>query len=137
MAGLANSRSKPRQSSPDTTPFSVLHRVAHRSFAADYLGLATLLAAYIILQLLSHPWYRLFRLDDPRIGFPHAEVERVPVSHLFLYAALLPLLTLLLWIITFRPPFHKAHVTILGLVVSILLTCFVTDVSNTDRYNPT
>ncbi|KAK5129737.1 hypothetical protein LTR08_002913 [Meristemomyces frigidus] len=119
--------SKSRPASPDRTPLSILHRLAHRSFAADYLGLVLLLAAYIALQALSNPWHRLFRLDDPRIAFPHAEVERVPVSHLLLYAAALPLLALLLWLIALRPPLHKAHVTLLGLSTTLLLTTFLTD----------
>jgi hypothetical protein len=46
---------------------------------ADYLGFFLLLAAYIVLQLFMEPFHRMFSLDDLRISYPHALVERVPV----------------------------------------------------------
>lgn len=49
-------------------------------YAGDYLGLAIILVAYLTIQIIDvEPFHRMFRLDDPRIQFPHAEVERVPV----------------------------------------------------------
>ena len=50
------------------------------------------------------------------------------VFWLLIYAAAAPLGALVLWTLLVRPGAHKAHVTIFGLVVSILLTSFVTDV---------
>jgi hypothetical protein len=31
------------------------------------------------IQFLVNPFHRMFSLDDLRISFPHAEVERVPL----------------------------------------------------------
>ena len=56
-----------------------LRRFWQKSYAGDYLGLTLMLAAYILIQFFGEPFHRMFRLDDPRIGFPHAEVERVSV----------------------------------------------------------
>ncbi|TKA80288.1 hypothetical protein B0A55_03028 [Friedmanniomyces simplex] len=109
--------------------YDILQRSWQRSYyAGDYLGLVLLMAAYILLQILGEPFHRMFRLDDPRIQFPHAEVERVSVSHLFVYAGAIPLALLVLSTITLRPSIHKAHVTILGLIITILLTSFITDI---------
>lgn len=46
---------------------------------------------------------------------------------LFIYAAAIPAGTLLLWNLAFRPDLHKAHVTLLGLAISIVTTLFITD----------
>ena len=89
----------------------------------------------------------MFSLDNLAIQFPHAEVERVPVSevshppfttlfhwltadagYLFLYAGGIPLLLMVIWAAIFQPGTHKAHVTILGLFISLILTSFLTDV---------
>lgn len=132
MAGAntaRNGRKAKLSSNGDKTGvYDTLHRFWSKSYAGDYLGLAVLLAAYLLIQFLNEPWHRLFRLDDPRIGFPHAEVERVSVSLLFLYAAIVPLALLTIWALVLRPTLHQAHVTILGLAISIILTCFITDV---------
>ncbi|GAB7363372.1 hypothetical protein MBLNU230_g3652t1 [Neophaeotheca triangularis] len=98
-------------------------------YAGDYLGLAILLIVYTIIQIIDiEPFHRLFRLDDPRIQFPHAENERVPVYFLFLYTAILPLILLTLWTLIFRPPYHKAHVTLLNFCTTLLLTTLLTDI---------
>jgi diacylglycerol diphosphate phosphatase / phosphatidate phosphatase len=47
---------------------------------------------------------------------------------LIIYAAVIPAGVLILWIIAFQPSVHKAHVTVLGLGISIILTSFITDV---------
>ena len=44
------------------------------------------------------------------------------------YAAALPLGVLVLWAGLLRPGWHKSHVTILGLFISVMLTAFLTDV---------
>jgi len=71
---------KARASSPsDSGLYGTLRRFWQKSYASDYLGFVLLLAAYIVIKLTGEPFHQLFRLDDPRIGFPHAEVERVAV----------------------------------------------------------
>lgn len=52
---------------------------SQQSYASDYLGLGLLLAAYLVIQFLADPFHRMFYLSDPRIQFPHADIERVPV----------------------------------------------------------
>ncbi|CAF9937256.1 MAG: hypothetical protein HETSPECPRED_010609 [Heterodermia speciosa] len=45
-----------------------------------------------------------------------------------LYSGVIPLLTLFLWAAAFQPGVHKAHVTILGLLTSLILSSFLADV---------
>ncbi|TKA26802.1 hypothetical protein B0A50_04248 [Salinomyces thailandicus] len=124
MAGV-----KPKSSASDSGFVSSVQRFwRQKSYAGDYLGLVVLVAVYIIIQFDAAPFHRLFRLDDPRIQFPHAEKERVPVAWLFVYAAALPLATLLLWTAILRPTHTKIHLTLLGLTTSILLTTLLTDI---------
>lgn len=47
---------------------------------------------------------------------------------LFIYAGALPLGLLIAWSLVMRPGTHKAHVTILGWFISMILTLFLTDV---------
>jgi len=63
----------------ETGLYEAIQRFWQKTYAGDYLGLILLLAAYLVLQFLGEPFHRMFRLDDPRIQFPHAEVERVSV----------------------------------------------------------
>ncbi len=94
------------------------------------------------------PFHRMFSLDNLAIQYPHAEVERVPVrksamparrgqqypglhmlsAFLFLYAGAIPLALIIIWALVLRPTIHKAHVTILGFIISLILTSFLTDV---------
>lgn len=128
-------------------------RFYQRSYAGDYLGVALLVAAYILIKLFGEPFHSQFRLDDPRLQHPHAEVERVdvsmssslllsrymylrerekhadlPLAWLLIYALLVPLVLLILWAAVTRPSTHKIHITILGLIISILLATFITDI---------
>ncbi|KAK3639749.1 hypothetical protein LTR56_012326 [Elasticomyces elasticus] len=120
---------KARSPTRDNGIYSKLLRLYHLNpHTGDYIGLLLLLLAYTILQALTDPFHRLFRLDDPRLQFPHAEHERVPVPYLFLYAGGVPLLVLVLWTVLLRPGNHKTHVTLLGLAITILLTSFITDI---------
>ncbi|KAF1832781.1 acid phosphatase/Vanadium-dependent haloperoxidase [Decorospora gaudefroyi] len=80
------------------------------------------------IQFLAEPFHRMFFLDNLSIGYPHAQVERVPVPWLFVYAGAVPLAMLVTWALLVRPGSHKAHVTILGWFISMLLTMFITDV---------
>ncbi|MCJ1463878.1 hypothetical protein MMC07_002487 [Pseudocyphellaria aurata] len=70
----------------------------------------------------------MFSLDNIAIQFPHATVERVPTSWNIVYAGFLPLFILALWAAVSQPGVHKAHVTILGLFISLMLTSFLTDI---------
>ncbi|KAF2654264.1 PAP2-domain-containing protein [Lophiostoma macrostomum CBS 122681] len=104
-------------------------RFWQRSYASDYVGLAILVTGYILSQMafFAEPFHRMFSLDNLAIQFPHAEVERVSVSWLFIYAGGVPLGTLVFWALAFRPGAHKSHVTILGWFISLILTLFITD----------
>lgn len=44
------------------------------------------------------------------------------------YSVLLPLILIGLWTALLQPPFHKVHVTIIGLAISVILSSFITDV---------
>lgn len=55
-------------------------RFARQTHAADYIGLSILVVGELLLKLFGEPFHSQFRLDDPRIQHPHAEVERVSVS---------------------------------------------------------
>ncbi|KKY18874.1 putative pap2 domain-containing protein [Diplodia seriata] len=107
---------------------SAVSRFWQRSYASEYLGLAILIALYMLIQFFVEPFHRMFSLDNLAIQFPHAQVERVSVSWLFVYAGGVPLAVLIVWALLFRPGSHKAHVTILGFFISLILTSFITDV---------
>lgn len=70
---------KVRFNGNDTGLWETVQRFWAKSYAGDYLGLMLLLAAYILMHFGVQPFHKLFRLDDTRIQFPHAEVERVDV----------------------------------------------------------
>lgn len=103
-------------------------RFWNRSYAADYVGFALLLVAYSLIQVLVEPFHRMFSLDNIAIQYPHAAVERVPVTWNVAYSVFLPLCIFFLWAIILRPGLHKTNVTILGLAISIMLATFLTDV---------
>ncbi|KAL9000698.1 MAG: hypothetical protein Q9169_000734 [Polycauliona sp. 2 TL-2023] len=80
------------------------------------------------MQILSiaEPFHRMFSLDNIAIQFPHAEIERVTVRIIPLIIILIS--TLLIYPSNTPNRYHKAHVTILGLLISLILTSFITDV---------
>lgn len=119
---------KAKAAGNDSGLWETSKRFYHRSYAGDYLGVALLVAAYILIKLFGQPFHSQFRLDDPRLQHPHAEVERVDVTWLLIYALLVPLVLLILWAAVTRPSTHKIHITILGLIISILLATFITDI---------
>ncbi|KAF2004438.1 acid phosphatase/Vanadium-dependent haloperoxidase [Amniculicola lignicola CBS 123094] len=102
-------------------------RFWQRSYASDYVGLMILGAGLIGLEFLAEPFHRMFSLDNLAIQYPHAEVERVSVTWLFIYAGAIPVGILISWALLFRPGTHKSHVTILGWIISLILTLFITD----------
>ncbi|KAK4156548.1 phosphatidic acid phosphatase type 2/haloperoxidase [Chaetomidium leptoderma] len=99
-----------------------------RTYASDYIGFVFLLTGYILIQFFVEPFHRMFSLHDLRISFPHAEVERVPLSHAFIYALFIPLFLLTATNLATHATRHKHHVTLLGLVIAMILTSFLTDV---------
>ncbi|KAK2731827.1 hypothetical protein FQN57_003153 [Myotisia sp. PD_48] len=102
-------------------------RFWRRSYAADYIALATILCAWLMIQLFVPPFHRMFSLDNRSIQYPFAEQERVPVGWAIIYSAALPLVTIALWSAIFRPEPHFAHATILGLLATLIVTTFITD----------
>jgi diacylglycerol diphosphate phosphatase/phosphatidate phosphatase len=71
-------------------------------------------------------------LDDRTLQFPHAEVERVPVPMLLVYAAGLPVAFILLATLVVpgrssKEKQHQFHVGLLGLAISLAITAFITD----------
>ncbi|KAI5859256.1 acid phosphatase/Vanadium-dependent haloperoxidase [Durotheca rogersii] len=106
----------------------VLARFWFHSYAPDYIGFVSLLTAYLLIQLLVEPFHRMFFINNLNIGFPHAEVERVPVWLNFVYALFVPLGIVLLYNSFTRATFHKHHSTVLGLAVALILSSFLTDV---------
>ncbi|KAL2187701.1 acid phosphatase/Vanadium-dependent haloperoxidase [Thermothelomyces heterothallicus CBS 203.75] len=103
-------------------------RFWQRTYASDHIGFVLLLVGYLLLQFFVEPFHRMFSLNDLRISFPHAEVERVPLLHDFVYALFLPLGVLILANLATHAPPHKHHVTVLGLAISLILASFLTDV---------
>lgn len=73
----------------------------------------------------------MFSLDDRRIQFPHAEMERVPLSMLFFYSLALPFVVIALFtVLSHRKSerkWHYLHVSLLGLFISLMFTSFLTD----------
>ncbi|OQO03970.1 hypothetical protein B0A48_10612 [Cryoendolithus antarcticus] len=116
---------------PKQTPSSlreITQKYWSLSYASDYAGLAILFALYAIMKTFDEPFEQMFLLSDPRIQHPHADPERVPPSMLFVYSLGVPAIATLLWNLALRPDLHKAHVTILGLLISLISTSFLTDV---------
>ncbi|KAK4248247.1 phosphatidic acid phosphatase type 2/haloperoxidase [Corynascus novoguineensis] len=102
-------------------------RFWQRTYASDYIGFMLLLVGYLLIQFFVEPFHRMFSLTDLRISFPHAEIERVPLLHDFIYALFLPLAILLLANLFTHAPRHKHHVSVLGLAIALILASFLTD----------
>lgn len=72
-------------------------------------------------------------LDDLSIQFPHAEIERVPVSLLLIYTVGFPALFITIYTLLIATKksgtarLHQLHVGLLGLAISLMLTTFITD----------
>ncbi|OCT53548.1 Diacylglycerol pyrophosphate phosphatase 1 [Cladophialophora carrionii] len=107
---------------------AAFRRFWQRSYAAEYLGIILLLTANVWAEYFLEPVHQMFRLDDRARQYPHALVERVSSLENILFAGVGPLVLLIVWALVFRPGVHKAHVTILGLFISLLLTVLLTDI---------
>lgn len=119
-------------------------RFWQRSYAPDYLGFIVLEVAYELVgslqldrkscllwtQITSFvtPFHRMFTLDDHNIQYPHTLIERVPSYMNVIYSLAIPLGLFFTWTLVVRPKVHKAHVTILGLLISIALATVLTDI---------
>ncbi|KAK1759891.1 diacylglycerol pyrophosphate phosphatase 1 [Echria macrotheca] len=115
--------------SPTRTGFlGSMSRFWHRSYAADYIGFALLLTCYLLILFFVEPFHRMFSLNDLRISFPHAEVERVPIGLDLVYAVLVPLIVLTVYNTATQASSHKHHVAILGLAIAMALTVCLTDI---------
>ncbi|OBT86486.1 hypothetical protein VE02_04939 [Pseudogymnoascus sp. 03VT05] len=127
---MVQSKGKGRATSGLTSKPGVIGAVARfwqKTYAPDYVGLAVLIAAYIVLEFNTTPFHRLFELGNIDLAYPHAEHERVPVSMMFLYGGGVPLIVMALWLAISRAGFHKSHVTILSFFIGMLLTAVITD----------
>ncbi|OBT55536.1 hypothetical protein VE04_04272 [Pseudogymnoascus sp. 24MN13] len=127
---MAQSKGKGRATNGLTSKPGVIGAVARfwqKTYAPDYVGLAVLIAAYIVLEFNTTPFHRLFELGNIDLAYPHAEHERVPVSMMFLYGGGVPLIVMALWLAISRAGFHKSHVTILSFFIGMLLTAVITD----------
>ncbi|KFY47098.1 hypothetical protein V495_02101 [Pseudogymnoascus sp. VKM F-4514 (FW-929)] len=127
---MAHSKGKGRATNGLTSKPGVIGAVARfwqKTYAPDYVGVAVLVAAYIVLEFKTTPFHRLFDLGNIDIAYPHAEVERVPVSMMFLYGGGVPLIVMAIWLAISRAGIHKSHVTILSFFIGMLLTAVITD----------
>lgn len=79
-------------------------------------------------KLLITPVHRPFTLDDRRIQNAFADPERVSSFENFVYAGIVPFGLLFVWAAAVRPGFHQAHVTILGFLISVAMSSFLTHV---------
>jgi len=102
-------------------------RFWQKTYAPDYVGFTLLLTAYLLIVLFVEPFHRMFFINNINISYPHALQERVPVSWNIIYAGIVPAVSIVIWLSIARSEVHKFHVTILGLAISIFLTCFITD----------
>ncbi|KAJ9203081.1 hypothetical protein DTO166G4_7865 [Paecilomyces variotii] len=105
-----------------------LYRFWQRSYASDYISLGFLAVGWVLIQITAKPFHQMFTLDNVSIQHPFAVVERVPVLWSIIYAGIIPLLILFAWGSIFHPGAHKFHVTVLGLLVALTLSSFITDV---------
>ncbi|KAK6354822.1 hypothetical protein TWF696_003955 [Orbilia brochopaga] len=97
-----------------------------KTYAGDYLGLLLLAVSNASLFVVE-PFHRAFSIDDPRLQFPHAEHEHVPVPLLLVLSILIPLSTIVAWTGVTGRGKHFLLVSLLGLANSMLLSSFITD----------
>ncbi|RKF55196.1 Diacylglycerol pyrophosphate phosphatase 1 [Erysiphe neolycopersici] len=97
------------------------------SYGPDYLALILLIAAYLLIVFFVEPFHRMFYINNLYLQYPHAHVERVSVTWNIFYAGLVPLVILIIWLLAHKSSNHKSNVTILGFLISIALTVFISD----------
>merc|ERR1712093_845618 len=82
-------------------------RFWEKTYAADYLGFALLLTAYILLVTFVEPFHRMFFISNINIQYPHALKERVPVTWGIFYGSVVPLICLVIWLGVSRAGVHQ------------------------------
>jgi diacylglycerol diphosphate phosphatase/phosphatidate phosphatase len=102
-------------------------RFWEKTYAPDYVGFVLLLTAYMLVEYLVEPFHRMFFINNINLLYPHAIEERVPVVWNIIYSGIIPFVALILVLLAMQAKLHKFHVTILGLLISIVLTLFITD----------
>ncbi|KAJ6125764.1 hypothetical protein N7523_003384 [Penicillium sp. IBT 18751x] len=103
-----------------------LARFGQRTYAADYIALGLLALGWVLIQFMD-PFHRMFYLDNKAIMYPFAVHERVPVVWSVILAGVVPFSFILVWSALLRPGVQKTQVTMLGLLVALMLTSFLTD----------
>ncbi|KAJ3956806.1 hypothetical protein N0V92_006629 [Colletotrichum tropicale] len=116
-----------RSASSGNAAASAFSRFWERTHAPDYLGFAILLGTWMLMLVFLEPFHRMFFINDLRISYPHAEVERVPVYMNFVYALFVPLGVLIIYNLMTKASPHKHEVTYLSLGISVIMTSFITD----------
>jgi diacylglycerol diphosphate phosphatase / phosphatidate phosphatase len=66
------------------------------------------------------PFHRMFSLRNLSIQYPHALVERVSSGWNIIYAGIVPLVILILWLVALRAGVHQFHVTLLGFFIAYI-----------------
>lgn len=97
---------------------------------SDVLYLAVVFLVYPAVSKLE-PFQRQFYVDDLTISHPFAEIERVPVFQLFLYAVVVPLVVVAaLSVVVTRPAskVYTTYVSLIGVLVSTFTASLVTDI---------
>lgn len=69
----------------------------------------------------------MFYINNHDLLFPHALKERVSVTWNIIYAGFIPLVVLIIWLMIHRCSSHQFNVTLLGFLISMALTVFITD----------
>ncbi|KAF2670044.1 PAP2-domain-containing protein [Microthyrium microscopicum] len=110
------------------TVLESVQRFCQRTYAFEYIGLGILIAGYTLTEISFEPFHTLFRLDDARIQYPHAEVERVSLLMLLIYSIAVPFILIAVYNLVSRSPAHAFQVSLLGLSISLMLTELVTNV---------
>ncbi|RMZ84575.1 hypothetical protein DV737_g1242, partial [Chaetothyriales sp. CBS 132003] len=115
---------------PSASPrfLTSISRFISRTYVLDWLCVSLLKASSYFLRFVIPPVHQQFLVSDLRISHPFADPERVTSLENYIYCAVVPTALILLWGFVFRPGFHQAHVTILGILVSITLAGFLTAV---------
>ncbi|KAI6246688.1 Diacylglycerol pyrophosphate phosphatase 1 [Erysiphe necator] len=110
-----------------TYPMRSAARYWMHSYGPDYLAFILLISAYLLILLFVEPFHRMFFINDLHLQYPHALVERVSVTWNIIYAGIVPLIILIIWLFANKSSYHKSNVTILGFFISIALTVFISD----------
>ncbi|RLV92465.1 Diacylglycerol pyrophosphate phosphatase 1 [Spathaspora sp. JA1] len=95
----------------------------------DLITIVVLIISYTFIWRIE-PFQRQFYLNDITIQHPFAERERVNVQELFIYACIVPLITVIAVGILITKPKYKiynTYVALVGLFLSVLITGAFTD----------